>query len=362
MEYVISSIKIKDLIEMYKTEKLNLNPPYQRNAVWDNNSKKLLIDTIVNNFPLPNIFLHERQKAKFDMVDGQQRTRAILAYYNKTLSDTKGKYISDTNIEKFLDYDIPLVIITKIKKSEKIEAFYALVNSSGKRLNRPELLKAKYFDTYFIELAGELSVLPEFDNLNLFSEASHNRMNDLDFTAELIGLVKLGRTDKKNKVDDILEKDLSEAECNDVKEKFVSVIGKFARFNLIHPINKTRYKQRNDFYTLFDFINAHPDLPVKVLDHIYEELVLIDKAISPSNEKCEPLQTYAHNCVSQSNSKNARDERYRFMAEMFLNKFSTTSITLRKVLKYFGLKRSDLVNVKGYTMIDLETLKEAADI
>lgn len=359
MEYEVTKIKISDLIEMYESGSLNLNPPYQRNAVWDNAAKKLLIDTINNNFPLPNIFLYQTDSSKYDMVDGQQRTRTILAYHNNVLADQNGKLFKDSDKTQFLKYEIPLVKITKIEPSEKIEAFYARVNSAGKRLNRPELLKAKYFDTNFMDLASELSCLQEFDNLSLFSESSHNRMNDLDFTAELIGVIKLGRTDKKIKVDDIFQKDLTEAECNDVKEKFISIIEVFTRLNNVFRINKTRYKQRNDFYTLFDFIHQHKELPSTFIEYMYQVLVLIDEDISPSNEACAPLQEYAHNCVSQSNSKNARDARYKFMHDMFLNKYADISKILQEVMDYYGLENKDIVNINNYSMINHKILENA---
>lgn len=362
MEYIVTKIKIKNLISLYNKGLLNLNPPYQRNAVWDNTAKKLLIDTIINNYPLPNIFLHETSKSKYDMVDGQQRTRTILAYYKNTLADQNGIFFADSDKAKFLNYEIPLVRITKINSSEKIESFYARVNSSGKRLNRPELLKAKYFDTKILQLADELSCLPEFDKLNLFSESSQNRMNDLDFTAELIGNIKFGRTDKKLKVDDIFEKDLTDTECIEIKEKFVSVINRFVRFNNIHPINKTRYRQRNDFYTLFDFLRLHTKLPNTLLDYVYNILINIDNDIYPSNEDCAPFKDYALHCVSQSNSKSARDARYNFMKSMFLNAYPKQSSDLKDVLFFYGLNDNDIIDVNGYSMIELETLRDAADI
>ena len=37
---------IKELITLYDKENLNLNPPYQRNAIWSIQAQKLLIDTI----------------------------------------------------------------------------------------------------------------------------------------------------------------------------------------------------------------------------------------------------------------------------------------------------------------------------
>lgn len=361
MEYQVTKMKISTLIRLYQKGKLNLNPPYQRNAVWDDASKKLLIDTIINNFPLPSIFLHKISQSRYDMVDGQQRTRTILAYYDNKLTDQNGKFYKDSNCEKFLDYEIPLVKIIKIEKAEKIEAFYARVNSSGKRLNRPELLKAKYFGTKFMDLADELSCLTEFDSLNLFSETSQNRMNDLDFTAELIAVIKLGRTDKKLKVDDIFEKDLTKKECDEIRERFIGVINVFVKWNNIFRINKTRYKQRNDFYSLFDFINCHITLTDLFYKKMYNILLVIDNEIYPTNDDCESFQEYARNCVTQSNSKKARDARYNFLKEMFLTKYPKVSTTVQDIMDTYGLETSDITNVNGYSMFDKSALQNAIE-
>jgi len=360
MNYTIGKIKIIDLISLYLEDHLDLQPPYQRNPVWDKKTKQLLLDSIINNYPLPSIFLFQKDAGNYEMVDGQQRTRTILGFYRKDLLDKNGRTFDDINKEQFLNYEIPLVTITGVEIDEKIESYYARVNSSGKRLNRPELLKAKYFSTNFLSLAEELTEFAPYEDLNLFSESSHNRMNDLDFTAELIGLIKLGRTDKKDKIDDIFQSDLSPEECDGIRNMFLYVLSHFERFNSIYPIGRTRYKQRNDFYTLFDFVLCNRDKPNNLLDHIYRTLVLIDDAIAPSNEECEPLQLYAFNCVSQSNSKNARDLRFNILTKLFLNRYDELTDELMKVLDFYGLSHEDIINCEEHTMIDLEALEEAA--
>jgi hypothetical protein len=272
-----------------------------------------------------------------------------------------GVNFSSIDTDKFLNYEIPLVTITNIDSYGKIEDYYARVNSSGKRLNRPELLKAKFFDTNFMRLVEDLTELPIYENLNIFSESSQNRMNDLDFTAELIGLIKLGRTDKKAKIDDIFEEDLSDEECNTLRNIFINILAIICKFNEIEPIRNTRYRQRNDFYSLFDFLLNNNDKPLEFLCNVYSVLILIDESITPSNEECEPLQEYALNCVSQSNSKNAREKRYDILASLFLNTFPEISPQLQKLLEFYGLESDDIENVCEFTAIDLDLLEDATN-
>jgi hypothetical protein len=358
MKFEIGKLTIGELISLYENDRINLQPRYQRNAVWSKSSKQLLLDTIMSNLPLPNFFFHDKGDDIFDMVDGQQRTRTIIAYYNNQLEDHNGRFYDASVNTDFMTYEIPLVTITEVDDDNKIEAFYARVNSAGSRLNRPELLKAKFFETSFLKLIEELASLPEYERLNLFTESSQNRMNDIDFTAELVGLLKLGRTDKKSQIDKIFDNDLTAEECTQVSDRFCKIIDIFSRLDKRHPIRKSRYRQRNDFYTLFDFISNNMDKPLELIDHIYDTLILFDDDIVPSNDCCEPFQNYALHCVSQSNSKAARDARYNIIMSLFGNKFDNISDNMSKILDFYELDSSAIIDVAGYSMFDLNILKD----
>ncbi|MDB3874198.1 DUF262 domain-containing protein [Flavobacteriaceae bacterium] len=64
-------------------EEINLNPEYQRNSVWSKYNKQLLIDSIIIGVPIPKLFFHKTgDSTKWDVVDGQQRLRAIFDFLN----------------------------------------------------------------------------------------------------------------------------------------------------------------------------------------------------------------------------------------------------------------------------------------
>lgn len=64
------------------SQKLWLNPDYQRGEVWTLSQKQLLIDSLLNNIDVPKIYLREVRKGsyEFEVVDGQQRLRAVFEY------------------------------------------------------------------------------------------------------------------------------------------------------------------------------------------------------------------------------------------------------------------------------------------
>src|SRR5664280_2147358 len=61
---------------------INTNPDYQRPAVWSSAQKQLLVDSILRGYDVPKFYWRQVSKkpVKFDVVDGQQRIRAIWEF------------------------------------------------------------------------------------------------------------------------------------------------------------------------------------------------------------------------------------------------------------------------------------------
>ena len=359
MKFEHISWTLKHLIECYNDGKLNLAPPYQRNFIWPKKNQNELIDSIlIRNYPLPTFFIFKKDDDSYEVVDGQQRSRAIIGFYKSTYtSDIKKGDLLFEEKNKFENYQIPVTIITEILSNESIEEFYARVNRTGLKLNKPELNKAEYYDTLFLKLNEELAGYSSFVKLGLFTETASRRMNDIDFTSELTSILLKGITDKKIGVDSIYETDISKENYTETKGKFHQIIDKVLLLNNSYPINKTRYKQRNDFYTLFNFINKNLDLTNESLLSFYKIAVLIGTDISPSNDFCEPLKEYARNCVTQSNSKTARLNRHLFFENLFLNKESTPNEVQSKLIDFYELK-SELVLIQNYFTLNFDELLE----
>jgi hypothetical protein len=358
MEFQITKWNIRKLISLYNKDLLNLAPPYQRNFIWSTTEQKDLIKSINKGFPLPNLFLYERTTGKYEIVDGQQRTRTILNYYNTEVKNNK----QTDEAKAFLDYQLSITILTKIDEETTIEKIYAKVNKSGLKANNPELKKADYFTKRFLALNESLAKTDELKQLHLFSEGAENRMNDVDLVSELTTLLLKGVTDKKISVTSIYEEDVTEAQATKLTNEFKACLSIMGTFNKIHPINQTRYKQRNDFYTLFQFVHEHINLPVEELDYFYKLLLILGEYISPANDMCPPLREYARNCVMQSNSKDARNARARIMKSILLGEKSGNksekSQAQKDIIKHFKLKPNAVIAKKAYHTLDIAGLKK----
>lgn len=355
MKYQIKSIKIRELLDLLKRDKLDLKPYYQRNDIWSRRDQEMLIDSILKGYPLPSFFLYERKPENYEMVDGQQRTRTILRFVNNEITSSEKIPFEKFSSEQILEYQLCITQILDVKNDTEIEQFYTLVNKRGKHLTTPELHKAEFAQTRFLELVERLLEYQNFMNLNLFSDASSRRMNDRNFIEELVAYLLYGIQDKKKIIETIYNKDIEVDESERVELLFQSIIDKVAILNECFPISKTRFKQKNDFYTLFNFIHKHLAQSDQLRQNQYKFLLGIEKYISPSVEDCKPLREYALNCVSQSNSKNAREQRLKFMESLLLNDNEDISKNpvLTEVLNFVHsreLFKIDLIEFEGYIL------------
>ena len=127
-------------------DRINTNPDYQRPAVWTTPQKQLLMDTILRGFDIPKLYLRQVATGpdKYEVVDGQQRLRAIWGYMSGDYALAKnadpingieiaGKKYSelDIDISTILDtYTLDFEIITETSDEEVREMFLRLQNGT----------------------------------------------------------------------------------------------------------------------------------------------------------------------------------------------------------------------------------------
>ena len=90
MSYVETSILKNSTIMLLYSERseINMSPEYQRmGGVWTTEKRRLLIDSILNDYDLPKIYFHafspedvSKSGFRFAVIDGRQRLEAIWAF------------------------------------------------------------------------------------------------------------------------------------------------------------------------------------------------------------------------------------------------------------------------------------------
>lgn len=361
MEYIFKELSIRELIELIDKELIDLKPSYQRNFIWTSKDQMFLIDSILAGFPLPSFFIYQRPTGILEMVDGQQRARTIYRFWKGIIHSSKNHTINDIDENLFLSYRLNWTLIKELGKNDSLETFYVLVNKRGKHLNAPELLKAEFHETRFLSLVEDLLDLQEMIDLNLFSDAVIKRMNDRSFIEELVAYLKMGISDKKTVIEKIYEIDITEDEFDHLRDNFIRIIRKINSLNSYKPINKTRYCQKNDFYTLFNFVNENINDSDELLLYQYKILLIVSPEIKPSNDECRPFRDYAFNCVTQSNSKSARLNRLDLFNKLLKNTDISKNEDLKEIVDYLEVKHKvkelELIIKEGYQLLNIDQFK-----
>lgn len=365
MEYKVETLEIRELLHLIKDGKLNLHPNYQRNFIWSPKEQKMLIKTIDDGYPLPNFFFEEKEDGTYDMVDGQQRAMTILKYHNNEFKDLNNKYFAQKDSDAFLSYKLAVIVLSNVRQEQEktIENFYFLVNKQGEHLNPAEINKARYYNSDFLNLVNSIMEEQMLIDLDIFSSAAIKRMNDRSLIEEVVAYLFKGITDKRDAVEELFQKDINTEESEAIKARFMSRLQLIHTLNDVHPLKESRFKQRNDFYTLFTFIDKHFEDGSNVLSYQYRVLIFLDENqyIRPSNEDCELFETYALNCVSQSNSKDARQKRLEILDEILCNTSPEPTDELfvsscDYIADDYCLDKLNLVKVGIYYLYDLHQL------
>lgn len=364
MKYSVTQITIAELLEWIKKDKIDLHPPYQRNFVWTLKDQKQLVDSIMRGYPLPNFIISLRKDGTYEMVDGQQRATTISKFVKNEFPDFNKHYFRDIDQKLFLDYHLVFVVIEDVDASrgESLENYFSLVNKRGVHLNTAEVNKAQYYDSPFMILVNEIMDMQGLSELEIFSSKTVQRMNDRSMVEELVAYLFQGAiTDKRKAADELLEAPPSDEQIKKVRQEFKEILDVLCVLNKeVKHLNETRFKQRNDLYTLFVFVAKYKnELSIQVLKGQYRFLVFLDKNdyIRPTNDDCDVLKEYAYHCVTQSNSKNARQSRLTIMESLLLYQDGKEpSDRLQAVCEYLqaerGLETIVFDNIDGWKVVN----------
>ena len=143
----------KKTLPMYTVNEIrklvDTNPDYQRPAVWTMSQKQLLVDTVLRGYDIPKLYWRRvgRKPEKFEVIDGQQRLRALWGFAADEFplprdSDpvdgviVAGSRYGDLSVDllsKFHAYPLDVVVIDDAEDDEIREMFLRLQNGTTLR-------------------------------------------------------------------------------------------------------------------------------------------------------------------------------------------------------------------------------------
>lgn len=74
------SMSIGEWVSLYQQQEVEIHPEFQRFFRWNDYQKTKLIESIILGFPIPPIFVSQREDGVWDVVDGLQRLSTIYQF------------------------------------------------------------------------------------------------------------------------------------------------------------------------------------------------------------------------------------------------------------------------------------------
>ena len=250
-------------------KRLDLNPPYQRKSVWSPSYKRYFIDSILNNFPCPTIFVNADTDADgvtiYRVVDGKQRLTAIFEFIQEIFKTGResdplfaDKYFSQLPPEirkDFFDYTFTIETISGASAPVLNEAFDRL-NRNVAKLTDQELRHAK-FSGKFIALMEVLAGDPIWEKCGISTVANIRRMRDVEFISEIFLLTMYGIQEGGA---EILDKYYSEYDEDIPNESMHRERYEWCKDTIISlkiDYKNSRFSNYADFYGLWAAIMGH---------------------------------------------------------------------------------------------------------
>jgi 5-methylcytosine-specific restriction endonuclease McrA len=308
--YKIGSKDVIDLLNLYAGGHLDLEPGFQRQAVWTERDRSNLIDSILRKYPLPAIFLYRREEAGklvFDVIDGKQRLESILMFMGKMrgrfwaraeLPGSDGRTWVDWNLLKkrhleplITGYQLPVVEVDG--EMGDIIGLFIRINSTGKALTPQEKRHAKYYHGTFLRKASQLANRFEryFRDNRILSAGQISRMKHVELVCELmLSLAKGDVLNKKTALDRVME--AKSVDKREVEKGAAMLVRTLKRLEKMFPhLKTTRLRQVTDFYTLAVLIGKYEEEGLILTDRRRNRLAWdLLKAFSTSVDKMRELQ------------------------------------------------------------------------
>ena len=188
-------LPVDTLCQRIRKGRLNLQPEFQRNYVWNRAKASRLIESLLLDIPVPVVYVAAEPDNSWSVVDGQQRLRSVHAFVEgkfpapdngpfklsglQVLTELNGKHFKDLSDDlqnAILDSVLRIIVIEKDSHPDvKFEVFERL-NLGAVKLNDQELRNCVYRGSYnrlLRELASNRYMLKIMG-----AEQPHTRMAD----------------------------------------------------------------------------------------------------------------------------------------------------------------------------------------
>lgn len=210
------TMSVGEIINLYENDEINLEPAFQRLFRWDAYQETNFIESILLGYPIPAIFVLQREDGIWDVIDGVQRLSTIYHFVGilknydgkslkplkletaKILTKLEGKYYNNKEYQEdsidvstridFKRSSFPIILLKYgSEQNSKYELFKRL-NTGGTHLSKQEIRNALILmsneDVY--QHLDEYSKDPEFQNVLNIPDGKKELRMDMDILTRFI--------------------------------------------------------------------------------------------------------------------------------------------------------------------------------
>ena len=292
MQTTATNKKIRTLLADIRNEILIPRHEFQRRLVWSNKHKSAFIQTVLEGYPFPEIYIAAGEvdpttgEGKKILVDGQQRLTTLKQYFEASpdLRLSRGvlpySQLPEEKQVDFLEYQVVVRDLGKVGITEIIKVFER-INPTSYALNAMEIQNAR-FDGEIKQFAERLAENPFFEKHRVFSSNEIRRMRDVHFALSIVVTVMSTYFNRDNELENYLQ------EYNDTFEEKCYLETGFQRvFKFIEacrfPQNSRVWRKTDLFTLLVETYRAlskenKPFEPTKVGEHLRKFYELVEES------------------------------------------------------------------------------------
>ena len=182
---------VKELYNEVRDGNIISDIELQREIIYSDEKQRLVIDSIVKDYPLPAFYLWKNEDGKLEVLDGKQRIHAITRFYENELQyqdylwkewNTKAPALQ----EKI--NNTKLCIIISEGTEEKKREIFNRINTLGVPLSEYEVLNGLYAGEYLRGLSKYVEQDSSAKKILGEPKRGKNKIKLLDFICSLRGV------------------------------------------------------------------------------------------------------------------------------------------------------------------------------
>ena len=182
-------------------------PVFQRNYIWDMRSASRLIESIILGLPIPQVFLYEKGKNNFLIIDGQQRLLSIYFFMKERFPNNEGckllrnyltgeevidkAFLSDDRYFSNFSLKLPSPITTEKNKFDKLKfetlgdfkhsfEFLRTIRSVVIKQNEPENGDSSMYEIFNRLNTGGQKLKPQEIRMSLYYSNFYKMLFDIN--------------------------------------------------------------------------------------------------------------------------------------------------------------------------------------